>query len=154
MNNAELLSELSNQERDIQFTQFNSHLAFQIGSYVVKKGLRESLPIAVDITVGSRCLFHFSFDGASMDNERWIERKRNSVLRFNHSSYYMGRLLEKEGKSMNERFMIKEEEYAFHGGCFPIIIKNTGVIGTMTISGLTQQEDHALVVEALKEYLL
>ncbi len=153
MSNNPLLTQLLEQEETLQFTYFNSQVAFDIGSYVVKRGFEQNLPIAIDITIGSRCLFHFSFDKATIDNEKWIERKRNSVLRFNHSSYYLGRELESVKKTMQERYMIDEKEYAFHGGCFPIKIKNSGTIGTMTISGLTQEEDHALVVEALQSQL-
>ncbi len=41
---------------------------------------------------------------------------------------------------------VHEEEYAFHGGSFPIIVKGTGLVGTLTISGLAQELDHALAV--------
>ena len=32
-------------------------------------------------------------------------------------------------------------------------MKGVGVVGTVTVSGLPQQEDHALVVRVLAEYL-
>jgi uncharacterized protein (UPF0303 family) len=38
-------------------------------------------------------------------------------------------------------------------GCFAIIVKNEGLAGTIAISGLPQDEDHALAVEALKTYV-
>jgi uncharacterized protein (UPF0303 family) len=153
MNNTQLLSQLLEQEEQLKFSHFDSLLAYKIGLYVVEKSFKENLPIAVDITIGSRCLFHFSSNGATLDNKKWIERKSNSVRRFNHSSYYLGRHLDSEGVTMQERYMIDEKDYAFHGGSFPIIVKHTGTIGTMTVSGLKQEEDHALVVEALREFL-
>ena len=153
MTNQELIEILKNQEEIIQFTSFDSILAFKIGSFVVNYAIEKALPIALDISIGNRCLFHYSSNGASLDNEMWIMRKVKSVKRFKHSSYLLGRQLKEDGESMNERYMISEQEYAFHGGCFPIILKGTGVVGTMTVSGLTQEEDHQLVVDTLMRFV-
>jgi uncharacterized protein (UPF0303 family) len=40
-----------------------------------------------------------------------------------------------------------------HGGAFPIIVRNVGVVGTVTVSGLPQEEDHRPVVDVLREFL-
>ena len=65
----------------------------------------------------------------------------------------MRQLLKSKGKRIEEAYLIPESEYAPHGGCFPVIIKDTGLIGTITVSGLPQEEDHKLVVEAIRDYL-
>ena len=52
-------------------------------------------------------------------------------------------------RSFGTRYNLPEEDYAAHGGCFPIIVANAGIIGAVTVSGLTQREDHNLAVEAL-----
>jgi uncharacterized protein (UPF0303 family) len=57
------------------------------------------------------------------------------------------------GSSLAERYNVDEAEYAAHGGAFPIIIKNVGIVGTVTVSGLPQEEDHRLVVSVLREFL-
>ncbi|MEV0503356.1 heme-binding protein, partial [Streptomyces spectabilis] len=44
------------------------------------------------------------------------------------------------------------DRYAAHGGAFPIGVEGVGVIGTVTVSGLPQVADHALVVEALERF--
>jgi uncharacterized protein (UPF0303 family) len=44
-------------------------------------------------------------------------------------------------------------DYAAHGGGFPIVLRGTGLIGTVVASGLPQREDHAMVVAALAEAL-
>ena len=44
-------------------------------------------------------------------------------------------------------------DYTAHGGCFPIRVRGTGMVGTVTVSGLPQKEDHALVVETLGQVL-
>jgi uncharacterized protein (UPF0303 family) len=40
-------------------------------------------------------------------------------------------------------------DYASHGGSFPLAVLGTGVVGSVTVSGLPQRDDHELVVEAL-----
>ncbi|HBY06457.1 MAG TPA: hypothetical protein DEH22_01190, partial [Chloroflexi bacterium] len=66
---------------------------------------------------------------------------------------YMGQFLKNLGKTIEKVFLVPESEYAPHGGCFPIIIKGTGLVGTITVSGLAQEDDHRLVVETIREYL-
>jgi len=65
----------------------------------------------------------------------------------------MGQLLKSEGKSIEEKFLIPESEYAPHGGCFPDHHQGTGVVGTITVSGLHQEDDHKVVLQAIKYYL-
>jgi uncharacterized protein (UPF0303 family) len=43
-------------------------------------------------------------------------------------------------------------DYAAHGGAFPVRIRNVGVVAVVTVSGLPQAEDHALVVTALERF--
>ncbi len=47
------------------------------------------------------------------------------------------------------------ETYAAHGGSFPLRVgaAGTGVIGTVSVSGLPQEVDHAFLVEALEAFL-
>ena len=57
------------------------------------------------------------------------------------------------GRRIQEAYLIPESEYAPYGGSFPIIVKNTGLVGTITLSGLPQEEDHKLVVQAIRDFL-
>ena len=38
-------------------------------------------------------------------------------------------------------------DYAAHGGCFPVHIEGVGIVGTITVSGIPQRDDHGFVVE-------
>jgi uncharacterized protein (UPF0303 family) len=149
----DILKQLLQEEQELQFTKFNEDTAWQIGSRLVEKSTSEGLPITIDITRGCHQLFHASLRGTSADNDEWIKRKVRLVYRFGHSSFYMGQLLKSKGKRIEEAFLVSENDYAPHGGCFPIIIKDTGVVGTITISGLAQEDDHKLVVQAIRDFL-
>ena len=148
-----ILEQLLLEEQQLQFTQFNEDTAWQIGCWLVDYAIENKLPITIDIQRGQQQLFHASRPGTSADNDEWVKRKVRLVNRFGHSSFYLGQLLKSEGKSIEEMFLLSESEYAPHGGCFPIIIKGTGVVGTITVSGLPQEDDHKVVVTALKHVL-
>lgn len=66
-------------------------------------------------------------------------KKSNTVNRFGRSSYYVGRYIASQGKTVEEKYFVSEKEYATHGGAFPLKIKNVGVVGTITVSGLAQE---------------
>ena len=149
----EILKQLLQEERELQFIGFNEETAWELGNALVSHALRENLPVTVDISRGDHQLFHASRPGTSADNDEWIKRKARLVSRFGHSSFYMGQLLKSKGKSLQDSYLIPEGTYAPHGGCFPILIKGTGMIGTITVSGLQQEEDHRLVVNTIREYL-
>lgn len=149
----DMLDQLLQLEQELQFVKFNEATAWQIGSQLVEHGRKEKLPITIDITRGTHQLFHASLPGTSADNDEWVKRKVRLVYRFGHSSFYMGQLLKSKGKRIEEAYLISETEYAPHGGCFPVIVKGTGVVGTITVSGLPQEEDHKLVVQVIRNYL-
>jgi uncharacterized protein (UPF0303 family) len=147
------LKQLLQEEQELQFTSFNELTAWQIGSQLVNTSLSKNLPVTIDITQGNHQFFHASLPGTSADNDEWIKRKVRLVYRFGHSSFYMGQLLKSKGKRIEEEYLISESDYAPHGGCFPVIVKDTGMVGTITVSGLPQEEDHKLVVQSIREFL-
>ena len=147
------LEQLLREEQELQFGKFNEETAWQLGCDLVEKCTREELPVTIDIMRGEHQIFHASLRGTSADNDEWVKRKVRLVYRFGHSSFYIGQLLKSKGKSIEEMFLVPESQYAPHGGCFPIIVKGTGMVGAVTISGLPQEEDHKLVVQAIRNYL-
>jgi len=149
----EILKQLLQEEEELQFNSFTEDAAWEIGRALVEHAIQEGLPITVDITRGEHQVFHASRPGTSVDNDEWIKRKVRLVYRLGHSSFYIGQLLKSKGKRLEDVYLIPESTYAPHGGCFPIIVKGTGMIGTITVSGLAQEDDHRLVVNTIREYL-
>lgn len=149
----DFLKELLDEEEELQFAGFNEITAWELGRQMVEYAMSEKISIAIDIRRGEHQIFHYSMPGTSLDNDEWIKRKVRLVNRFGHSSFYMGMLLRSKSKRIEESYLIPESEYAAHGGCFPILIKGTGMIGTITVSGLPQEEDHRIVVQSIREFL-
>jgi len=145
----DIMNSLLGQEKALQFTAFDEDVAWELGTAIVAEAKARALPIAVDIRRGERQLFHASLKGASLNNDKWMERKIRTVILVGHSSFYVNRLLESLGKTISEKYFVSPQEYAAAGGCFPIIVKGTGMVGTAAVSGLTQEEDHQLVTECI-----
>lgn len=148
-----LLQDLLQQEEEIQFSRFPNDLALEVGLALLQEAKTHSKPVAIDITRNGLQLFHFAMEGTAIDNGEWIRRKNNVVNRFGHSSFFVGRSLKNADKTIEEKYLISSQEYAAHGGAFPLIVRGVGPVGTVTVSGLPQQEDHELVVRVLRQFV-
>lgn len=148
-----MLEVIDEQENRLVFSEFTSETALKIGLIIIENAKKGNKKITVNIEKNGHQLFHYSFDGTSPDNDQWIARKNRVVNRFFQSSLYIQTLLKYEEKSIEEKFHISSFEYCPYGGAFPITIKDVGVVGIITVSGLTEEEDHGMVVSAIEEYL-
>lgn len=152
-NYAEQLETVARQEQELQFTTFTSDTALALGLKVVDLVRSRNKVVTVNITINGKVLFHHAMQGASADQADWIRRKNNVVARFGRSSYFVGLDHKQRGVAFDEIKYLPPQDYAAHGGAFPIVIRNVGAIGTVTVSGLRQVEDHAIAVEALRAVL-
>ena len=146
------LAAIQLQEASLTLESFSPETAWQLGSVLRELAISRDLHIVADIRrFGSpdQQLFYFALSGTTPDNARWVRRKTNVVARFHKCSYHVGRLLEQTGLTFAQRYNLPEEDYAAHGGCFPLHVTGAGIVGSVTVSGLPQRDDHSLVVEAL-----
>ena len=148
-----LLKQLEQEERELQFDRFSNEDAIAIGLSLYETAKKNNLPVPIDVRRNGHQLFHLAMPGTSPDNDQWVARKVKLVNRMGMSSFRVGTLLRSQNTTLEDRFELSHYEYAAHGGCFPVILKGTGPIGTVTISGLAQEDDHAMVVNALRAYL-
>jgi uncharacterized protein (UPF0303 family) len=147
------LEELAAEEAELQFPGFTEDDAWVLGSELVATARAAGAPVAIDVTRHGHQLFHAALPGSSPDNDRWIERKARVVDRFGHSSLYLRTLCAQDGTTLEEKFLVDGRIYAAHGGSFPLLVRGVGPVGTVTVSGLPQLEDHRMVVAALREHL-
>jgi uncharacterized protein (UPF0303 family) len=87
--------------------------------------------------------------GTSPANADWARRKRNVVELLHRPSYAVGLEEARDGRSVLAQMGLADRDFASHGGSFPILVEDVGCIGSVTVSGLPQRDDHGLVVEAL-----
>jgi uncharacterized protein (UPF0303 family) len=154
MTNDELLASLLLEEERLVFPSFDHEAAWSLGSAMRGAALEAELPIAISIRRHGQRMFHSALPGSSANNDAWLERKCALVDLFGHSSYYVGSRSRADGDDdFNVVHRLDPTRFAAHGGAFPILIANTGCIGTVAVSGLPQIDDHQFVVDQLEKFL-
>jgi len=148
-----LIASLETQEEQLVFTRFDNADAWRLGSAMVAAATERALAVTIDIRRHGHQLFHAALPGTTADNDAWIERKVNVVNRFAAASYLVGRRLAARGAVLDEAVGVEPRLFAAHGGAFPIRIRDVGVVGTVTVSGLPQADDHAFVTEMIGAFL-
>lgn len=150
---AEDIARIIEQERGLVFPEFNEHIAFAIGAIIRERAVRESLGIVADVRLWDRPLLYFAMPGTTADNVEWVRRKSNTVRRFQKSTYRM--VLEAGGQERGFALhrAVAIEDHVMAGGGFPVRVKGAGVLGSITVSGLHERDDHEVVVAAICEQL-
>jgi uncharacterized protein (UPF0303 family) len=148
----EILKIVAGQEEELQFTEFTNEMALALGLALIEKARQKDKGVTINITRSGQQLFHYAFPGTSINNEQWIIRKNRVVNYFQKSSYYLATYLKSQGQTLEEKYFLSSRDYAAFGGAFPITVRNVGVVGTITVSGLPDHEDHLMVVETVKEF--
>ena len=147
------LKTIAEQERQLQWGAFGAETAWAVGSRLRADAFTRGAAMTFEIQIAGRTLFLATTEGAPAGQADWIRRKRNVVMRFGRSSYAIGRQLELEGMTIEQRHGLTLAYYAMHGGGFPVILRGTGCVGSVIASGLHQRVDHAIVVEAMAAVL-
>ncbi|QCX76826.1 hypothetical protein C9F11_15815 [Streptomyces sp. YIM 121038] len=146
------VEEIEEQERRLTLPRFTHEDAWALGCLLVELARERGAPVAIDIRRGGQQLFHAALPGSAPDNDAWIDRKRRVVERYGCSSYLVGSRFRAKGTTFEDSSRLDPDRYAAHGGAFPIGVEGVGVVGVVTVSGLPQVADHALVVEALERF--
>jgi len=147
------LDELLNQEEQLQFNCFNHETAWALGSLIKLNAEKAKASVAIEIHAFGQTLFSYAMTGTYPDHQQWLQRKKQTVLRFGHSSLYSGEYNRLRNRELEKMPHIDANVYASHGGAFPIIIRNSSIVGVAAVSGLPQLEDHNLVINSLESLI-
>jgi uncharacterized protein (UPF0303 family) len=144
-------AELRAEEEELVFASFDHHAAWLLGSLIANRALASEYGVAIDIRRHNVVLFRCVLPGATSDQEEWIRRKSNSVLRFEHSTAFLTEQF--SDRDPLGGGWLEPGDYTLAGGSFPVRVRGAGVIGAVTVSGLSSDEDHQLVVDGIRDYL-
>lgn len=149
----ERLAAIAEQEGRLVFPSFDLNTAWSLGVSLRHVAVNREAPVAIDISLRERPLFHAVLPGAGPANAEWVRRKRNVVLKLGTSTLAVGLKLAASGETLEQRYGLAPADHAAHGGGFPLLLQGLGCIGAITVSGLAQAEDHDLVVQGLERLL-
>ncbi len=127
---------------------FSDADAWQLGTTLVGLAQAERLPIVINIRTPNRTLFHAALPGSAALNDRWAQRKSNLCLLFGEPSFLIGRRNAEKGETL-ARHGLDPADFADAGGSVPIVVGGL-TVAAVTVSGLPQADDHALVIRALQ----
>jgi uncharacterized protein (UPF0303 family) len=147
------VAELEKRERALVFASFDNDDAWVLGNLVLSIAQARDLAIVVSIRRGGQLLFHYARPGTTPDNDAWVARKSRVAERFHESSFLIRQRCAADGRTFEERSRLDPDEYAAHGGAVPIRVAGVGVVGSLTVSGLPDYQDHEVACEAIETYL-
>jgi uncharacterized protein (UPF0303 family) len=150
MSDQDLLERVKAEEEQLRFGSFDHADAWWLGERLVSLGRERRHPIAVVVTFGPQRVFHAGLPGSSADNDAWVDRKVRSVEHFGTASLAVGASFRVRGRDFGRQSGLNPRRYSEYGGGFPLRVGDC-IIGVVAVSGLPQTDDHALVVEVLRE---
>ena len=151
--NARMIAEqCAREEALLQFPAFTQSDALALGTLLYQNSLGKKSPVAIEIRMNQLTVFCFYPSGTNANNRLWLQAKARTVDTNQQSSLRFWAELLASGRKPEDRRM-PESEYACCGGGFPLTIRDTGVIGTICVSGLPHMEDHRLIIETLEQFL-
>src|SRR5690242_11537095 len=150
------LAAIPAQETASILPHWNSTVAFQLGCALRTRLLPFPQPAVIHISTIStppHVLFHaVTHAGTALDNDYWVARKRNAVIRWQCSTWALHNKFEGDEEKFKTKLGLGEKasEYAIHGGGVPIFVKGVeGPVAVVVVSGLKQWDDHQVVIEEL-----
>lgn len=145
-----MLNKIIENENELVFNSFNNEDALRLGQIMIEIGRKYKKPIAVRVFINNYIAYQFLMEGTTDFHCGWMDRKQNLVERTHKSSLRCA--IEQQFADKKMKWWDNEEKYAFCGGGFPIRIQNK-YIGVAIVSGLTDIQDNAIAVEAIKTFL-
>ncbi|NMS18507.1 hypothetical protein HKB37_28680, partial [Vibrio parahaemolyticus] len=104
------------QEHELQLAEFNHHIAWSIGLALKEEAEARGAAVAIEVYGFGQTLFQYAMAGTCADHVDWVRRKRNSVLRYGHSSYYLSLYNKQKQRDFENQPHLDAREYCAHGG--------------------------------------
>ncbi|MCT4215007.1 heme-binding protein [Elizabethkingia anophelis] len=136
--------------RRIELDSFSNRIAFDMGVKIIDLAKSRNQYIAVEVCRLNHTIFLYVDDTLPVDKHNWLRRKANIARQFEESSLSVKNDLKEGNMNLEKTFGLDEKDFLAKGGAIPIFVKNGGMIAVVIVSGLHDEEDHNIIIEALK----
>lgn len=136
--------------RRIELERFSNRTALEMGLSILDLAKGRQQHIAVEICRLNHTVFLYVDDTLPADKHNWLRRKANVAKQFEESSLSVKYDLKEGNMSLDKVFGLDEKDFLAKGGSVPVFVKDAGMIATITVSGLPDEEDHQIIMDALK----
>lgn len=136
--------------KKIELEKFNNRIGLEMGLAIVNLAKERNQNIAVQVERLNHIILLYVDNNLPADKHNWLRRKANVVKNFEESSLSVKYDLINGNMTLKETFALSRNDYLAKGGSIPIFVKNAGMVAIITVSGLHDEEDHKLMIDALK----
>lgn len=136
--------------KKIELESFSNKIALEMGLTIIDLAKSRNQHIAVEICRLNHTVFIYVDDNVPADKHNWLRRKANVAKQFEESSLRVKNDLKEGNMTLDKTFALDEKDFLAKGGSLPIFVKNAGMIAIITVSGLQDEEDHKIIIDALK----
>ncbi|MBP7197059.1 MAG: heme-binding protein [Anaerolineaceae bacterium] len=145
-----MLKEIEALETSLALDAVTPEILLELGTSIARKALDENLPIGVEIRLGELCAFCFAARDVSPNTQNWINRKLNTCDFFGHSTLWVYEKTGGDASLLDTKYRLDLHLATNAPGGIPLILKGFGKVGAIAVSGLAAQDDHDLIVDALR----
>jgi len=132
--------------KKIELDSFSNRMALEMGLAIIDLAKSRNQHIAVEICRLNQTVFIYVDDNLPVDKHNWLRRKANVAKQFEESSLSIKNDLKEGGMSIEKTFGLDDKDFIAKGGSIPVFVKNAGLIATITVSGLHDEEDHKILL--------
>jgi uncharacterized protein (UPF0303 family) len=143
------LAALNTLDQSMALSRFGAEDAWQLGSHLRTIAAGRNAPVAIEIQrANGQVIFATVLNDATIDALSWTKRKIATALRFEQSSMAVDLSLQLRGLTLAQ-FGLSDTQYAAAGGAVPLRVQGAGCVGAVAMAGLSSEDDHQLVQDAV-----
>ncbi len=133
---------LLKEEQAITLSALSIAGALMIGEVARLLWIKRNLPISIEVRIGDSIIYYAFLPGSISENQWWIDCKARVVLLIHHSTLYEQKNASKKGIDWHKENNLVDETHTIHRGGLPLITKDKGFVGVLTISGIPRLKDN------------